>query len=235
MNKILKNIITIGVIIIVIIIVSNLKIKNINVSGNENVESSHVIKNIVRSDYDRYLIIFLFKNTLFKNMDIPLIETYDIKLKALCEVEIIVKETVPILYMKADIKRVLIDKKGYVVNFSDKIENLPELSGINYLPPKKGERIQVDGEIDFIGIINIVSILNVNGINIDLIEINREKELSLYIGKITVNFGTIDYIDTKVDRLIRIYDKIKDYKGILDLRNVRENDENEEYIFKKIN
>lgn len=234
MNKIIRNLIVILVIIIVMMIIINLKIKNIKVIGNENVESEYVIKNIIKSDYDRNLVCFLVKNTLFKNRNIPLIETYYVKLKNLSEVEIMVKETLPILYMKADIKKVYIDRKGYVIGFSDKLINLPELSGINFLPPKKGEKIQTDGEIDFLGIINIVPILNDNGINIELIEINREKELSLYIGKIFVDFGTIEYIDTKVDRLIRIYDKIKDYKGKLDLRNVRKNDKNEEYIFKKI-
>lgn len=234
MNKIIRNLTIILVIIIVVIIIINLRIKNINVIGNENVESAYVIKNIIKSDYDRNLVYFLVKNTLFKNKNISLIETYNVKLKNLSEAEIEVEETLPILYMKADIKKVYIDRKGYVVSFSDKILNLPELSGINYLPPKKGEKIQTDGKIDFFEIINIVPILNDNGINIDLIEINREKELTLYVGKIIIDFGAVAHIDTKVDRLIRIYDKIKDYKGKLDLRNARENDKNEEYIFKKI-
>ena len=65
-----------------------------------------------------------------------------------------------------------------------------------------------------------------------LIEIKKDETVHVYIENIEVNLGDIQNMEIKLQRLKDIYPKIAEYKGVLDLKDAKDNMLDEQYIFK---
>lgn len=234
----MKNILKIFIVVLIVIICYNIiiriKIKNIDIVGNNNVSDTEVVTSLFDSDTDRISLVFFIKSKFGKKKDIVLVDSYDIKWLTPFSIVVTVSENPPIAFIKRDLKNVYFDKNGAISEITEiRKPGIIEVMGVSFKNYEKGSKIAISNAKTLKAILNITSFLKEQELNAELLEIRKEEEFYIYIGNIIVNMGNIDNMETKLLRLNDIYPKISHLNGTLDLSNARENMLDEQYIFKK--
>lgn len=224
--------ITLVIILCAIITVAfKFEIVNISVEGNRIVEADYVKTKIVKNNFLKKSIILFIKDKLFGHEKISHIDDYTIKWITPFHIDIIVKEKENIGYIKKDIKNLYFDIDCMITEISEvRDENLPEISGVN-LRYNGANKIEFENEETTKMIMTILKKMHGN-IKLNQISIDKNKETILFLDKIVVELGKNENIDFKIDRLLKMYDKIKDKEGTLDLKEASEKSSNERYVFK---
>ena len=236
----MKNAIKILIALLIVIfgfnIIINIKIKNIDIVGNNNVSDTEIVTSLFDSDVDRISLVFFIKSKFGKKKDILLVDSYDIKWLTPFSIVVTVDENPPIAFIKRDIKNVYFDKNGVINEMTEERKpGIVEVIGVSFKNYEKGSKIEISNAKTLKAILNITSFLKEQNLNAELLEINKEEEFYIYIGNIIVYLGNTDNMETKLLRLNDIYPNISHLKGTLDLSNARENMLDEQYIFKKAN
>lgn len=236
MRSAIKILIVVLIVIICFNIIINIKIKNIDIVGNDNVSDTEIVTSLFDSDLDRISLVFFIKSKFGKKKDILLVDTYDIKWFTPFSIVVTVKENPPIAFIKRDIKNVYFDKNGVINEMTEERKpGMVEIMGVSFRNYEKGSKIEISNAKTLKAILNITSFLKEQNLSAELLEINKEEEFYIYMGDIIVYMGNTDNMETKLLRLNDIYPNISHLKGTLDLSNARENMLDEQYIFKKAN
>lgn len=234
MKKVLKIISKFVILIIIIIIFFNVRIKNVEVIGSEKQDGERVSEAIFKNENDRISILFFIKDLMGLKKEVHYVDTYKVEWKSPVSIRVIVEEKPFIGFVKKDIINVYFDRDGIVSEMNEKrVKDVTEIRGINFGTFVKGEVLEAPDKRLFSSILDIINSLRNVGYIVSLIEVDRDDIISLYLGKIKVDIGNIEYMDVKIGRIIDIYPKIKDMSGTLDLSTARENMNDEQYIFKK--
>lgn len=236
MKNAIKILIALLVVIICFNIIINVKIRNIDIVGNNNVSDTEIVTSLFDSDVDRISLVFFIKSKFEKKKDILLVDSYDIKWITPFNIVVTVKENPPIAFIKRDIKNVYFDKNGVINEMTEERKpGIIEVIGVSFKNYEKGSKIEISNAKTLKAILNITSFLKEQHLSAELLEIRQEEEFYIYIDNIVVYMGNIDNMETKLLRLNDIYPNISHLKGTLDLSNARENMLDEQYIFKKAN
>lgn len=234
MKKILKTIFILVVIVALIVILFKVKIKKVNLIGNTKYEETELISKIFENEFDRISIVFFIKDKFFKHKDLTYIEKYETKWETPFTIDIVVYEKEPIGFVKNDLKNVYFDKDGIINEISEERKaNIPEVRGINFKRYVKGEKLGLENKNLLNAILNITSTIKNYDMPFELLEFDKDDNIIIYCGDITVLLGDTRNMEVKLQRLKDIHPEIKDLKGILDLREARDNMLDEKYIFKK--
>ena len=234
MKKIVKTFITIICLILVLIVIFNVKINNIDIVGNEKVNDVQIATHIFASQYDNVSIVLFLKDKFLEKKKIPLVSKYEIEWKTPFSIVINVTENPIIGFVRRDIKNVYFDKNGNICEVSsERKSDVIEVIGISFKNSEVYDKIELNNEKLLNAILNISSFCKENKLPVDLIEVNQDENINVYIGNIEVNLGNIDNMEIKLMRLNDIYPKIVEYSGVLDLKDAKDNMLDEQYIFKK--
>ncbi len=234
MKKIIKTFMTIICLILVLIVIFNVKINNIDIVGNEKVNDVQVVTHIFESEYDNVSIVLFLKDKFLEKKKIPLVSKYEIEWKTPFSIVINVTENPIIGFVRRDIKNVYFDKNGNICEVSsDRKNDVIEVIGVSFKNSEVYDKIELNNEKLLNAILNISSFSKENKLPVDLIEVNQDENINVYIGNIEVNLGNIDNMEIKLMRLNDIYPKIVEYSGVLDLKDAKDNMLDEQYIFKK--
>lgn len=233
MKKIIKIIITLVVISCIVALVLNVKITNVDVVGNEKISDMEIAKYIFSNSYDNISIVLYLKDKFKEKKKIPLVSKYEIKWQTPFSIVIDVIENPIIGFIRRDIKNVYFDKNGNICEVSnERKDDVIEVIGISFKSGETGDRIELSNERLLNAILNISSYLKENNLKASLIEIKEDETVRVYIENIEVNLGDIQNMEIKLQRLRDIYPKIAEYKGVLDLKDAKDNMLDEQYIFK---
>ena len=236
MKNAVKILIAVLVIIICFNIVIRIKIRNIDITGNNNVSDTEIVTSLFDSDADRISLVFFLKNKFGPKKDILLVDSYDIKWLTPFSIVVTVKENPPIAFIKRDIKNVYFDKDGVINELTEERKpGIMEVIGVSFKNYEKGSRLEISNAKTLKAILNITSFIKEQNLKAELLEIRQEEEFYIYMGNIIINMGNTDNMETKLLRLNDIYPNISHLKGTLDLSNAKENMLDEQYIFKKAN
>lgn len=236
MKNVVKILIAVLVIIICFNIIIRIKIRNIDITGNNNVSDTEIVTSLFDSDADRISLVFFLKNKFGPKKDILLVDSYDIKWLTPFSIVVTVKENPPIAFIKRDIKNVYFDKDGVINELTEERKpGIMEVIGVSFKNYEKGSRLEISNEKTLKAILNITSFIKEQNLKAELLEIRQEEEFYIYMGNIIINMGNTDNMETKLLRLNDIYPNISHLKGTLDLSNAKENMLDEQYIFKKAN
>ena len=236
MNKTLKIIMTILIIIGIVALVLNVRVKNIDIIGNSKISDVEIAKNIFEKPYDNISIILFLRDKFKEKKRIPLVSSYEIEWQTPFSIIINITENPIIGFVRKDIKNVYFDKNGNICEISNERKpGIIEVIGVSFKSNDVLDKIEMNDEKLLNAILNISSFLNENGFKAELLEINKDNEIHIYIGNIEVNLGDIQNMEIKLQRLNDIYPKIAGYNGVLDLKDARDNMLDEQYIFKKNN
>ena len=236
MKNAVKILIAVLVIIICFNIIIRIKIRNIDITGNNNVSDTEIVTSLFDSDADRISLVFFLKNKFGPKKDILLVDSYDIKWLTPFSIVVTVKENPPIAFIKRDIKNVYFDKDGVINELTEERKpGIMEVIGVSFKNYEKGSRLEISNAKTLKAILNITSFIKEQNLKAELLEIRQEEEFYIYMGNIIINMGNTDNMETKLLRLNDIYPNISHLKGTLDLSNAKENMLDEQYIFKKAN
>ena len=234
MKTILKIIISIFIVLLLINILLKVKIKKIDIIGNDRISDAQIITSIFENESDRSSIVFFIKNKFKKKKNIKSISTYDIEWVTPFSIIIRVNENKAIAFMKRDLKNVYFDKDGVVLEVTNERKpNIVEVIGVSFSNYEKGDKIEIANKKILKAILNITSFLHEHELKAELIEIKQNDSIKIYMGNIVADMGNTDNMEVKLLRLNDIYPKISHLSGTLDLSNARENMLDEQYIFKK--
>lgn len=236
MIKFIKKLTFFVVIVLLILLILNIKIRHIDIVGTTKYTDEELISNIFTSKYDDIAIVFYLKDKLIKHKNLTYIEKYEVKWETPFSIKIVVYEKEAIGYVKKDINYVYFDKDGVIEEISlEKKENIPEVKGINFVAYEMGQVIEVENKNLLNQILYVTSYMKNSGLPFYLLNFDINHEMTLHLEKIQVLLGDNRNLEVKLQRLKDIYPEIKDLSGTLDLRAARDNMLDERYIFKKIN
>ena len=233
-KRVFKIVFIVAVAIILVIAIFKVRIINIEVIGNTKVQSSEIISEIFKRDYDKTSILFFIKDKTKKHEKIKYIDDYSVEWITPFSIKIRVRENPAIAFTKRDLKKVYFDKDGIINEILDEQKgDLIEVVGISFKTYEKGEKIATNDEKVVNAILNITSSLYEEKLPANLLEIDKKGNFLIYINDIVVYLGDTQNMEIKLQRLYDIYKEISDRSGVLDLSNARENMLDEQYIFKK--
>lgn len=234
MRKLLKILAVLFIVIAIIVMLFKVKIKNVDVIGSERQDGTSVVDQIFEKANDRTSIIFFIKDVMGIKKDIKYVDTYHVEWLTPFSIRVLVEEKPLIGFVKKDIVNVYFDRDGLISEMTQmRIKGVPELRGVNFDAKGKGEKISASDPKVLTVLLDITDRLIKEGYEVSLIELDKNENISVYIGEIRVDLGDIQNIEVKINRLIDIYPKIKGLKGSLDLSKASENMSDEQYIFKK--
>ena len=234
MRKLFKILIVILSIVLFAILILNIKIKNVDIVGNEKISDVEIAKHIFESKYDNISIVFYIKNNFSQKKKIPLVSKYEVEWTTPFSVVIRVTENPIIGFIRRDIKNVYFDKNGTICEVSDKRkDDIIEVIGVSFKNYEVGDKIDLNNEKLLNAILNISSFIKEKKLPAELIEIKNEEDIHVYLGNIEVKMGNVKNMEIKLQRLDEIYPQIIEYRGILDLSEAKENMLDEQYIFQR--
>ena len=210
-------------------------IKNISVSGSTLYENSEIIDASDIKSGDKLFGISEKKVRNLVTVELPYIKNVELKRNLFDEVEIVVTETV-------DVYCYLYNGKYYTADFDNKIlaifeekpQGITEIK-VENLPVIEIGRILNIGEENFDLARNIHSILSGSNVKIDRLDISDISAITAIVeGRFSVNFGTIQDIESKTEHLRAMIEKIdsengKDVTGKINL-SVWKSDKREGYF-----
>lgn len=230
----LKILISIFAVVLLINTLLRVKIKSIDIIGNDKISDAQIVTSIFENESDRSSIVFFLKNKFKKKRKIQSISSYDIEWVTPFSIIIRVNENKAIAFMKRDLKNIYFDKDGVVMEVTEERKpDIVEVIGVSFSNYEKGDRIEMPNKKIFKAILNITSFLFEHELRAELIEIKQNENIKVYMDNIVADMGNTDNMEIKLLRLNDIYPKISHLKGTLDLSNARENMFDEQYIFKK--
>lgn len=230
--QILKNFcITVLVIAMLAAFVYLCQGRSINVSGNENYSADMVKKDIFTNTVTKNTLYQRIMGLLKKEVELPYLDTYEIKYEGLDKMTVVVYEKSPVAYFTADAGNVLFDKDGIILRIQAEIpEGIPCIDGIKAEKIKQFEPVSLEEAEVFPMIKNLVSQLKKNSLAPNRILINDKNELEVFFGNINVKLGTDASLENKISRLMAILPSIEGKSGILYMEDVDENTDKVSFI-----
>ncbi len=235
MRNILKKImITLVTASIFLIAIFGMKIQHVEIRGNHKVSDMEIVASIFDREIDKNCLVFYVREKAKQHKKINYVNDYYVEWKSPFDIVIDIHEKPSIGYVRKNLKNVYFDKDGIINEVTeDKIGNLVEVSGIEFKNYERGQKIEAKDMKTINAILNITNSLYENELPAKHIEIDRDGEISVFVGNIVVVLGDTKNMEVKLQRLNDIYKEIEDLKGTLYLSNARENMLDEQYIFKK--
>ena len=236
MREFIKKVIILMIVVGLVALVFNVKIKNISFEGNTKVDDIVIASAIFEKNTDRISAMLYLKDKFKKHKKIPLINSYNIEWLNPVSIVVHVNENMTVGFVRRDLSNLYFDNEGNINEISEKRQDgILEVTGIDFKNRGVGEKIEFTDKKLLNAILNISSFLKESDLPANLLEIRQGFEFYVYIGNIAVKMGDVRNMEVKLQRLLDIYPQIKDLNGTLDLSEAKENMLDEQYIFKKNN
>ena len=159
--------------------------------------------------------------------EIPFIDTVEINVLSTGKIKITVYEKGIIGMVEYLDNYMYFDKNGIVVESSKKkINDIPEITGLNFNNLALNEQLPVKDTDVFDSILALTQMLKKNDIRPDKINYNKSLEIALTFGDAKVLLGTDDSIAEKVMRLKYLMEDLFGRKGVLHMENFNEDTKN---------
>lgn len=233
-----KAIVPILLLVIVILVAliaigSRFQIKTVTVEGN-SYYTDEEIQNLLFSDFwEKNTLYSWFKCRMGQQKTIPFIERYQMDMISPTEIEVIVYEKNLIGYVEYMGSKMYFDRDGIVVESSQKeMDGIPEILGINFNQIVLYQKLDVNNDQLFDGVLTLTQLLQKFELDVDIIYFDKSNKASIQINDITVELGTLELLDGKITELNDILPNLKGKKGILYLDNYNESSIKSTYIFK---
>lgn len=199
---------------------STFKIKEIRVTGCENVDEQVVIDAIKSQKVANNTLVLYLKNKFKPIKDIPFVSKVDI--------EFVDKNTISVTVYEKSIagcieymnSYVYFDKDGIVLeSSSDRIPSIPCIKGLNFNQWEIGSKLPIDDEKKFQLILNISQLIEKYDLSIDGIKFTAENEIVLYHEGITIELGEGEYLPIQMMNLKSILESLEGKEGTLYMKD----------------
>lgn len=198
------------------VVVSKATITKVTVTENSFYTKKEIKNLILDSKASNNTIVCYLQNRFGEHKDIPFIERYQIEIKDMHTVEIIVYEKNIIGYIDFMGSYMYIDRDGMVVDSSSEpLDGICEVEGIKFSKIVLHEAVETENKQAFQEVLTMTQIFEKNNIAVKKITFDERNHVTVKIKKIVVELGSSDNIDLKLAELADILPQIEDMKGTL--------------------
>lgn len=207
-------------------------VKDVEVVNSTHYSYEEIKEYMMDESFEKNAIFLYLKNRYSEQEKIPFVEYVDVELKGINKIKLTVYDKKIVGCISYMNKYIYFDKDGYFVEQStEKLEDVPYVTGIEFNEIKLYEQMKVDKEEIFNVVMNITKLINKYEISVNEIQFNRFSELTLYSDEIEILLGKHTTYDEQIAKLSGILKEAKGMKGILHLENYSSGSSN--IIFEK--
>lgn len=211
----------------VLAVLANLRIREIRVTGNTNCDPEVLKELILPEGWERNTAVAFFKNRFLPHKAIPFVASYDVRLTGPDSCEIVVYEKAPLGYISYMSGFMYFDKDGTIIESSpERIEEIPEITGLKFGSIVLGHKLETESDALFAEIMNITQQLSTLGIPCRKIAFDSSRNVTLYIddGDVRVKLGNGEELTAKLAVVGDVIGELRgrDLKGTLDLSSYRD-------------
>lgn len=207
----------------------NLRIKHVEVLGNETYTAEEA-EALIFSDYwDRNTVVCLYNSLTGRKKKIPFVDDYKIVLNGPFDCELRFYEKKPVGCIKYMSNYMYFDKDGVMIESSDRqLDGVPVIEGLSFGYIVLGKQLPIDNKLLLNSIMNVTQQMALYDIGCSTIKYNGTNNTITAIidnGDIEVYLGTDDGLAAKISALNDMLPEIrkKHLKGMLDLGNYDDN------------
>ncbi len=230
----------IALLIVLLIIAGGLqiRIRNVEVVGNDTYTADEAEKLIFSSYWERNTFVCLYNSLTGRKKEIPFVDDYKIVLKSPFDCELRFYEKAPVGCIKYMSNFMYFDKDGIIIESSDKrLDKVPIIEGLSYGYIILGKKLPVDNKLLLNSIMNITQQMSLYDIDCDIIRYNESNNTLTAVlggGDIAVALGTDDGLAAKIAALNDMLPEIRNrgLKGTLDLSDYDDNEKGNTSNFK---
>lgn len=203
------------------------RLENFDVTGCTYYTEDEM-KNLLLSDRFRENTLYQYLNIrLKKEESIPFVEEIEIDLLSVHSIRVRIYEKDIIGCISYMGEYICFDKDGIMVgSVEEKQENVPVVTGIDYSRIVYNEEMETSDSDIFRVILNITQLLVKNELFAERVDINEDKEISIFLGDIRVRLGARDQYDEQISALPGILKEAGSMKGTLNMENYGANNKN---------
>lgn len=203
------------------------RVTAVEIEGNEYYTDDEIKRLIMNSTLENNAWYLYWKYKYTSTDEIPFIDTVEINVLSTGKIKITVYEKGIIGMVEYLDNYMYFDKNGIVVESSKKkINDIPEITGLNFNNLALNEQLPVKDPDVFDSILALTQMLKKNDIRPDKINYNKSLEIALTFGDAKVLLGTDDSIAEKVMRLKYLMEDLFGRKGVLHMENFNEDTKN---------
>lgn len=212
----------------------SIRIREITVTGNNRCTGEEITEILFPTAKERSLFYAYLSDRFGEHRKIPYVEDYDLVFQSPTRVEVIVYEKSIVGYLRYMSSYMYFDKDGIVVDSTnEKLEGVPEVTGLEFGHIALYAPLPVEDTQVFHQVLSLTQALYDYEIQADEIRFGTRGQITLKIGPIDVELGTIDNIGGKIAVLHDTLPVLDGQAGTLYLDSYDESNTSMMYTFKK--
>ncbi len=169
--------------------------------------------------------MFWIKSTFKDKIEIPFVETYDVKMEKFGKYVITLYDKSVVGYVTYMSNNLYFDKDGVVVESSSmKLEDVALVTGLKFDYFVLHEKLPVDNHDIFSLLLDLTQLCKKYEIDTEKINITGDDKVQLYTGEVRVDLGDGAQLNEKMLDLNDMYEKLEGESGVLDMEEYDEED-----------
>lgn len=206
---------------------SHYTVTTIYVEGNLHYTNDEIIGMVMEGPLDRNSLYLSFRYRDKSIEDIPFIQKMDVQVVSPTTVRIVVYEKALAGYVEYLGRYMYFDKDGIVVETSEiKTKGIPMVTGLEFDHVILHEKLPVENDQIFEGILDITQMLTKYHLAADRIYFDKSYAMTLYFEEVKVKIGSSDMIDEKIMKLQYILPDLEGKKGTLRMESYTQDSRN---------
>ncbi len=202
-------------------------VTNIYVDGNTHYSDEEIVDMVMTGRLSHNSAYLAIKYRDKSITDIPFIEKMDITILSPDTIRINVYEKAIAGYIEYLGRYMYFDREGIIVESSKtSLNDVPKVMGLDFNYVVMYEKLPVENEEVFEEILDITQLLSKYDLEAEKILFDSEYNVYLYFGDVEVSIGTDENIDEKIINLQYILPKLEGKKGILNMQEYSDSNDN---------
>ena len=185
------------IVALVLIVVYGFSLKSIETSLDLNQYTTEEVKAYLDNKKIDNTLLFWIKNKIGKSDDIELLSKYSVKMLSPSKVKV----------LKIS---------------SDKLKSIPKVEGLRYNKITLYQKIDMKKEKVLNSLLTVINSIEQYNYTIKKVIVNDSSETSLVMDKLQVDLGKTTNLDKKLKDLNDMYDEVKGYDGVLNMKIANE-------------
>lgn len=199
------------------------RVETIEYEGNTHYTDEEMTNFIFNGKYNVNALVYSLFGRKKEKVSIPFVQDYEIELVWPSGLKVYVYEKDIIGYIDYMGCNMYFDRDGIIVDSSrEKLENVPEVSGIAYGNIVLHKRLDVDEDKVFSVMLDLRQLFEKYDIAIDKVSFDSNLSITVYTGNIKVMLGSSDMLTEKTHELSMMMPQLAGRTGTLYLNNFGE-------------
>lgn len=223
------------ILIAVIVLFINFRLKNVIVEGTTRYTEEEIKNRLITKKTDQITLFYYLRQRFSEPVSIPFVEKVVVSMENRNTIHVTVYEKRVVGCVEMMGSYLYFDRDGIVVESTkDKLEDIPQVTGLRFSKLVLHEKLEVQKEGLFETILNVTKLIEKNELPIDAMSFNSDYELILTSGSAKVLLGRKDFYDEQLAALKNILVAAGDKKlSSIDMRSYSKNNKN--IISKELN